>query len=1184
MSKNSFVHLHLHTQYSLLDGAIHLDKLFTRINEFNAGAVAITDHGSMFGVVDFYKKALKNNIKPIIGCEVYIAPDSRFNREYQKDDDKNYHLILLAKDNEGLKNLQYLVSAGFLEGFYYKPRIDKEILEKHSKGIIALSACLAGELPKLIRRDEFEKAIAAAKFYEDLLGKGNFYLELQENGLPEQKIVNNNLIEISKRTGIPLVATNDCHFLGKADYASHQILMCVQTQETANNKGNNMGHTEELYVKTPDEMWNAFKDIPSACFNTIEIAEKCNVKIEFGNLHLPQYSVPQGFDSNSYFEHITFEGLKERLKNIPDEDHQAYYNRLKQETDIIKLKGYAGYFLIVWDFINFAKNNNIPVGPGRGSGAGSLGAYALKITDIDPIRFNLLFERFLNPERESMPDFDIDFCMNKRDEVINYVKGKYGEDRVGQIVVFSTLKARAVIRDVGRVLEIPLKAVDKIAKMIPSTAGMTLKKAIEADPSLKVSIESAPHGTELLEHTLKLEGLLRQTGMHAGGLVIVDKPLVEYVPLCKGVGNEVLTQYEKDALESVGLVKFDFLGLKNLTIIDSAIKLIQAHHNIYIDVTNLPLDDEKTYKSLSRGETTGVFQLESIGMRNLLRKLKPTCIEDIIAVLALYRPGPIGSGMLDDFVMRKNGKQKIDYFFPELEEILRETYGIIVYQEQVMQIAQVIAGYSLGSADLLRRAMGKKKLAEMKKHRNIFLKGSKELNIPGAVNNGYDTEKAEKLFDLMEIFAEYGFNKSHSAAYALLAYQTAYLKTHYPAQYMAALLSCGLEKGEKIEFLIEECKRIGLEVKPPDINKSYKDFTAHDKTITFGLGAIKNVGGNAIENIIQTRNNGGEFKSIYDFSRRVDLFSCNKKVIESLIKAGAFDSFGKKRKELLQVLDIATSESQNKQKLRKQGMVSIDDLLGDIEEDNEEEVFETYPETGEMPENQLLKFEKEVLGFYITKHPLNLYDSVLKKICITIGEARTCGDGQSVKIAGLVKSLKTHITKSNEKMVFLTLEDIDESVDVVVFPNLYKQKMQHFEEDKILLVNGKCSINEENFSIVADEIFDIEEALDRLIESLQININTELISEESVDCLIDIFSSNKGKIPVFFLAENTVSSTHIKAGEDYCVKITPKFVDKLNDLIGPDCLKINLLEKKNKRGLREIFNFAENHVKDSGHL
>jgi len=1157
MSKKDFVHLHLHTQYSLLDGAIHIEDLFKKIHQFGSKSVAITDHGSLFGVPDFYKQALKNKIKPIIGCEVYISPGSRNDRKYAKDEIKNYHLILLAKNNKGLKNLQYLVSKGYLEGFYYKPRIDKEILSEYSEGLIGLSACMAGEPARHILRNDFKRTCDAAKEYEDILGKDNYFLEIQENGLDDQQIINKGLIDVSKKTSIPLVATNDCHFLNKDDYASHKILMCIQLQMTMSNQNKSLGHPAELYVKSPDEMWEDFKDLPEACLNTLRIAERCNVSMEFGNLHLPHYNVPDNYTLNSYLEHVVREGLHQRLANIPVENHPAYHNRLENELKIITMKGYAGYFLIVWDFIKYAKEHNVPVGPGRGSGAGSLAAYALKITDIDPIRFNLLFERFLNPERKSLPDFDVDFCMNKRENVINYVKEKYGKEKVGQIVVFSKLKPRATIRDVGRVLEIPLSIIDKLAKKIPGTPGMTMKKALSIDKSLKENITSIERGEELLLHTLKLEGLLRQTGMHAGGIVIVDKPLVEYVPLCKGQNNEMLTQYEKDTLEDIGLVKFDFLGLKNLTIIDYAIKLIKQNCETTVDLDTLPLDDKKTYELLSKGDTTGIFQLESPGMRNLLKKLKPTLFEDIIALVALYRPGPIGSGMLDDFVLRKHGQQAIQYPLPVLEDILKETYGIIVYQEQVMQIAQIIAGYSLGNADILRRAMGKKKIEEMKQQREIFIHGNSKMEIHGAIKNGFNAKKAEKIFDLMEMFAEYGFNKSHSAAYAMLAYQTAYLKTHYPVEYMAALLSCELDKGDKIVAFIEECKKMNIKILPPDINESYKDFTIDKDSIRFGLAAIKNVGVVAIENIIKYRENHDIFTDIYDFCKKIDLFSCNRKVIESLVKAGAFDVFGKNRKQHLQILDQALEEGHNNQKLKKQGVTSIDELLNNI--DDTAKADEYYPDIPEMAEKDLLQFEKEVLGFFITSHPLSAYSTFLEPLTRKTSEQDTFKENSKVSIGGLVKNIKIHITKNNAKMAFFTLEDLEGEIDIVLFPKIYNKNIQHLEEDNLLIVKGSFSTTEKGGSLLADELLDIDNAIEHLAKQIIIKLSLLGFTEERINSLKSLLTRYKGKMPVILeVTKPSKFIATIRLTKSYNIKPVPIFFKQLEDLIGVDCYKINL--------------------------
>lgn len=1155
-----FVHLHLHSQYSLLDGAILIPDLMDKLKEQKAKACAITDHGTMHGIVDFYKQCIKKEIKPIIGCEVYVAPDDRRNREYSSGEDKNYHLILLAKNNKGLQNLQHLVSIAQLEGFYYKPRIDKEILSQYSEGLIGLSACLAGEPPRHIVRGDYQKAIASAKQYEEILGKGNYYLELQDNGIEEQKIVNNQLINISRNEDIPLVATNDCHYLNLGDHTSHQILMCIQMQATISSKNKLEFHSDRLYVKSPEEMWRSFDNCSEALVNTVKIAEMCNVNMEFGNVHLPVFEVPEGYTPETYFEHVARQGLHKKISHFSVEKQKIYYARLEFEIEIIKLKGYASYYLIVWDFINFAKNNNIPVGPGRGSGAGSLAAYAMGITDIDPIRFNLLFERFLNPERKSMPDFDIDFCKNKREQVINYVIEKYGKDRVAQIVTFGQLLARGVIRDVGRVLEIPLKTVDKIAKLIPESPGMTLKKALSSDPTIEQEIENIPSGKELLTHAKKLEGLLRQTGMHAAGVVISDKPIINYVPLCRGQNNEVVTQFEKNTLEEIGLVKFDFLGLKNLTVIDYAVNKIREKEKDF-DIKDIPLDDSLTFELLSNGYTTGVFQLESPGMKNLLKKLRPSTFEDIVAVVALYRPGPMGSGMLDDFVKRKHKEQEITYFIPELEEILRDTYGIIVYQEQVMQIAQVIAGYSLGSADLLRRAMGKKKPEEMQKHKEIFLYGDEKLNIPGAKKKGFDLKKSEEIFDLMAKFAEYGFNKSHSAAYAMVTYQTAYLKAHYPMEYMSALLSNEVDKGDKVVVFIEECKRMGIKVLPPDINESYKDFTIDEHSIRFGLGAIKNVGSGAIDIIVEERENNGQYKNISDLCKRIDLRQVNRKVLESLIKAGALDCFGKKRSQLLNVLDDVLSNSQKHQKMAMQGIVTVFDLLSDMheEENNTDDI--DYPDIDEIPESELLKHEKEVLGFYVSSHPLSKYQYLLGLMTINLSQLEEMQHDSQVTIGGIVKDVKYHLTKSQEKMAFITVEDLEGVCDVVVFPKLFAQNVRHIEEDKIIIVKGRCNINEDRKSVVAEEIYDIAEALEKLTEYIVIKINPVGMTKEKIAEIKQAVTINKGGIPLkFAIKREDKYEVILSASESFHVKPKVSLFKQIEDFIGED--KIEFVIKK----------------------
>lgn len=1168
-----FVHLHLHTQYSLLDGAIIVGDLMKKIKEKSFTPICgISDHGTMHGIVDFYKQALANEIKPVLGCEVYVAPDSRFNTSYERGQDKNYHLVLHAKNNTGLKNLEKLVSLAQFEGFHYKPRIDKEILAKYSEGLIGMSACLAGEIPKKLMRDRYDEALAAAHQYNDILGKGNFYLEIQENGLEEQLMVNRQIIKMSKETGIPLVATNDCHYLNKGDHTSHQVLICIQTQSTLNTPNKFEIHSDQLWVKSPEEMWQAFGEVPEALTNTLEIAEKCNTSIEFGHLHLPVYEVPEGYTIASYLTHLANEGLVKKLAKIPSEQHDVYHKRLKDELDVIIGKHFDGYFLIVWDFINHAHIVGVPVGPGRGSGAGSLVAYCIGITDIDPIRFHLIFERFLNPERASMPDFDIDFCVRGREEIIKYVRQKYGDDRVSQIITFGKLQGRSTIRDVGRVLEVPLKDVDKLAKAIPNDPGMTLRKALEKDPSLKDNFKEVENGDLILQHAVKLEGLMRSTGMHAAGVVISDAPLEEYVPLCKGQNGEVITQFEKETVEGVGLIKFDFLGLNNLTIIDEAVKLIHKYKSKDFDISKIPLDDKKVFDLLNRGDTTAVFQLESSGMKNLLKKLKPDVFEDIIALVALYRPGPMESGMLDSYVKRKWGEEKVDYIFPQLEWILKETRGVVIYQEQVMQIAQVVAGYSLGSADNLRRAMGKKKAYVMDQQKEIFMKGDGE-KIPGAVKNGYDPKKADDLFDKLAKFAGYGFNKSHSAAYALVSYQTAYLKANYPVEYMAAILSCEIDKGEKIVTFTEECKNMGIDVLPPDINKSGSSFVIDGNSIRFGMGAIKNVGMNAIDAALEVREKDGEFKSIYDFCERVDLRLCNKKVLESLIKAGAFDSTGKNRRQLLQVMEHALEEGQRKQKMSSQGIISLESFLEDAPAAGEES-NDYYPDVEEMPENELLKMEKEVLDFYITNHPLAMYQNILKTFTTPLGDVKVPDSEGHVVVGGLIKNIKNIMTKKGDKMAFVTIEDLSGDIDIVVFPRVFEQYNKHLEADKIVIVAGEVNHKDDEVTLLADKIMDVPEAVTMLTERVIVRLTSTGMTKEIITKLKMIIGTHKGDTPVTLLLERPKTfSVYINAGDDFKVRPDFELYKEIDDLIGKGRYEIKarayVPEEKKKNGYRK---------------
>ena len=1181
--EEKFVHLHLHTQYSALDGAIKIKKLMPRLKELGMASCAITDHGTMSGIVDFYENCKKSDIRPIIGCEFYISPGSLSDRNYERGEISSYHLVLLAENNTGLNNLYQLSTIAYLDGFYRKPRIDKETLAKYSEGVIALSACLAGEIPRKILKSGYKAALEAALEYDKIMGRGNFFLEMQENGIPEQTIVNRQILSISKETGIPVVATCDCHYMHKDDQESHHVLMQVQYSQGSNTEkrekqpslddaqmaldsadsncneedvakryksSDYAEYSDQLYVKSPEEMAKDFAYAPQALENTVKIAQRCNVSIKFGDLHLPKYDVPQGFTIASYFEKLAKDGLTERLKNIPKDKHPTYWQRLEDEIKVIVMKGFDGYFLIVWDFINYSRKEGIPVGPGRGSGAGSLVAYALTITDIDPIRFNLLFERFLNPERVSMPDFDIDFCINGREDVIKYVGEKYGKDRVCQIITFGTLKPRNAVRDVGRVFDIPLSDVDKIAKAIPDGPSISsFDKAFDADPSLVNVFENYPDGKNLLKHAKNIEGLIRQIGVHAAGVIIADKPIKEYAPLCRAPkGDDVITQFEKGTSEKVGLIKFDFLGLKNLTIIDNAVKNIHASGFPDFDINAIPLDDKEVFDLLQKGESTGVFQLESEGMKSLLKKLRPTVFEDIIAVNALYRPGPINSGMLNDFVDRKHGVQEITYALPELEDILKETYGIIVYQEQVMQIACILGGYTLGSADILRRAMGKKDKNEMARQRIIFLEGNanskseKDKLIPGARALGFNMEKAGAVFDLMEQFAEYGFNKSHSAAYALIAYQTAYLKVKFPHQYMAALISGDLGATDDVIKYIAETERLGIKVLPPDLNKSYIDFRMEGDAIRFGLGAVKSAGTAVLESFIKERNENGPFKSIYDFAKRIDYKNLNRKAVESLIKAGAFDSLGKNRRQYLQVFDSCLDEGHKKSKMKEKGQFTLEDFMS---EDDQEEF---YPDVTEMPEKELLKMEKEVIGFYFSSHPLKEISGLINAIGSNINQIYTMEHDSKVVTAGIIKKVKHHVTKTKrEKMAFITLEDLYGEVDILIFPKTYKNTVHLLEEDRIIAVMGIIDRSDdgEKISIKATDVIELGQAAERFIAGVTMRFNLEKAAVDKTFQLKTVLAKHSGQLPVRLSLEMPHKfNVIVKLPEEF--RISPS-VDFLSD-------------------------------------
>jgi DNA polymerase-3 subunit alpha len=1162
MTKHAdFVHLHLHTQYSLLDGAIRLKDLFRKASEYRMPALAITDHGNMIGAIHFYKEAIKNGIKPILGCEVYVAPGSRLEKPAGNEENA-YHLILLARNRTGYQNLMWLVSEGYQNGFYRKPRIDKEVLIDHADGLIGLSACLHGEISHHLLLGQREKAAHAAKEYAGIFGEGNFYLEIQENGLEKQRTVNEGMVRLSEELSLPMVATNDCHYLRKEDAAAHEVLLCVQTGKTLGEENRFRFSTDQLYLKSPDEMIRSFSQLPEAVRNTIEIAERCNLQLDFSKTYLPTYDVPEGDGLDSYLRKEAEKGLQNRfaLGRIPQEKEAAYRARLEEELEIIIRMGYAGYFLIVWDFIHWAKSQEIPVGPGRGSGAGSIVAYALGITDIDPIAYGLLFERFLNPERVSMPDFDIDFCMDRRGEVIDYVTQKYsmdkgyGKEAVGQIMAIGSLQARGVIRDVARVLEFPYAEADALAKLVPNELGIKLADAIKREKKFNELAKENSRVRKLLDIALALEGLSRNASTHAAGVVIGDRSLREWTPLYRSDEAEVVTQYDKKMVEEVGLVKFDFLGLRTLTVIDNAVKIINRQRKEEgeaspLHISEIPLDDPAVYELLARGDAMGIFQLESSGMRDLLVKMKPQTFEDIIALVALYRPGPLGSGMVDDFVLRKHGKKEIEYALPELEPILKDTYGVIVYQEQVMEIARVLAGYSLGDADLLRRAMGKKIQAEMDRHKAIFLRGDEKMGVPGAAKKGYDIKKAEKVFEEMAYFAGYGFNKSHSAAYALIAYQTAYLKAHYKVAFIAALISSDMDNTDKVVQYISECRVQGIDILPPDVNESYTEFTVEENKIRFGLAAVKNVGQGAIEEVLKARETGGRFHSLFDFCERVDLKKVNKRVLEGLIKCGAFDSTGAKRAQLMGVYERAMESAQRVQKDRELGQGSLFDSgpgAGEGASDH------SLPEIEEWHENQLLRFEKESLGFYISGHPLARCTGEMKSLAnADTLRLQSLPDNKEITLCGVINACKKKVTKKGDKMAVLSLEDLQGSVEVLVFPKVYEKAQEVLESDLPLWVKGRIKKDEKGVAIISDEIALLKEVRVREAYRVDVRLKSPGLSDDHLVKIRDVLMEYKGNCGVYIHIEiPNHSEAVISVGDEIRVAPSDRMIMAIERVAG----------------------------------
>ena len=1060
----NFVHLHVHTEYSLLDGSNKIKEYVARVKELGMNSAAITDHGVMYGVIDFYREARAQGIKPILGCEVYVAPGSRFDKEAAGGEDRYYHLVLLAENNQGYQNLMKIVSTGFVEGFYYKPRVDKEVLRKYHEGIICTSACLAGEVQKYIQRGMYEEACRSAKEYEEIFGKGNFFLELQDHGLPEQKQVNQALLRMSRELGIELVATNDIHYTYAEDVKPHDILLCLQTGKRLSDEDRMRYEGGQYYVKSPEEMARLFPYALQALENTQKIADRCNVEIEFGVTKLPKYDVPEGYTSWEYLNKMCWDGFAERY---PDDDGHLK-DQLTYELSIIQKMGYVDYFLIVWDFIKYARDHGIAVGPGRGSAAGSLVSYTLGITNIDPAKYQLLFERFLNPERVSMPDIDVDFCFERRQEVIDYVVRKYGKDRVAQIVTFGTLAARGVLRDVGRVMDLPYAFVDSIAKMVPQELNITLDKALQMNPEFRNLYETNEQVKELVDMSKRLEGLPRHTSMHAAGVVISQKAVDEYVPLSRASDGSVTTQFTMTTLEELGLLKMDFLGLRTLTVIQNAVQMAEKSSGAKIDIDHIDYDDKAVLDSLGTGKTDGVFQLESTGMKNFMKELKPQSLEDIIAGISLYRPGPMD--FIPQYIRGKNNPDSITYDCPELESILEPTYGCIVYQEQVMQIVQKLAGYTLGRADLVRRAMSKKKAAVMQQERQNFVYGNEAEHVPGCISNGIPEKVANKIYDDMIDFAKYAFNKSHAAAYAVVAYQTAWLKYYYPVEFMAALMTSVIDNSTKVSEYILVCRQMGIQILAPDINESVGVFSVSDGAIRYGLNAIKSVGKPVIEELIREREAGGTFKDLADFIDRTSGKEVNKRTVENFIKAGAFDSFGANRRQMMMIYGQMMDDVAQKKKKDFAGQMSLFDFAA---EEDKASFKVKIPNVAEYSKEDLLAFEKEVLGFYISGHPLEEYEEQWKNgishvttdfLPVEEGELPKVHDGERAIVGGMITAKTMKATKTNKMMAFLNVEDLVGNVEVIVFPRDYEKNAALLNVDSKVFVSGRISAEEDKAS------------------------------------------------------------------------------------------------------------------------
>ena len=1149
MSK--FTHLHVHTEYSLLDGSAKINDLLDRTKELGMESIAITDHGAMFGVIDFYKAAKDKGVKPIIGCEVYVAARTRFDKE--PIDARSYHLVLLAENNEGYQNLIKMVSLAYIEGFYRRPRIDLDLLRENHTGLIALGACLAGPVSRKLLNDEYDAAKEMALTLEEIMGKGNFFLEIQDHGMQQQQKVNQLTLRLADELDIPLVATNDVHYIQAEDANPHEVLLCIQTGKTMEDEDRMVYEGGQFYLKSPEEMAKLFPYAQEALANTNKIAERCNVSFTFHELKLPKFDVPDGKTAEQYLRELCYAGLHKRYNPVTKE----LEDRLEYELGIIIQMGFVDYFLITGDFIRYAKDQGIPVGPGRGSAAGSIVAYTLEITNIDPIKYQLLFERFLNPERVSMPDIDIDFCYERRQEVIDYVIRKYGADRVSQIITFGTLAAKAAIRDVGRAINMPYAEVDKVAKMIPNELKITIKKALEMNSDLKALYESDEKVKYLIDTSMKLEGLPRHSSMHAAGVVISNRPVMEYVPLSASDGA-VTTQYTMTTLEELGLLKMDFLGLRTLTVIDNAVKLVEKNHGIKIDIDHIDDADPKVYELIASGSTEGIFQLESAGMKNFMKELKPNCLEDIIAGVSLYRPGPMD--FIPKYIAGKEDMHNITYTHPSLEPILENTYGCIVYQEQVMQIVRDLAGYSLGRSDLLRRAMGKKKIAVMNKEREIFLHGDGE-TVPGCVANGIPEEVANQIFDEMVDFAKYAFNKSHAAAYAVVAYQTAYLKTYYKVEFMAALMTSVMDNSSKITGYIDTCRKMDIKVLPPDINEGHAFFDAKDGHIIYGLAAIKNVGKNMIDRIVEEREKGGSFKSLTDFYNRMESKDTNKRSIESLILAGAFDKLGGKRSQYMAVYKQIANGINLSRKNNISGQMDFFGLGGNEAVEDKDHL----PDIPEFDSKDLLNYEKDVMGIYLSGHPLDKVRETLEtytnfksnQLIIREDEEDNVEDGQAVTVGGILVEKKVIFTKMNKKMAFLTLEDTVGTMEVIVFPNLY-EKFARINEERVFVVKGRVSIKEEtNAVILADDLTTLENILDPGCDEphILLRLDEDLRTPEVRNGLLHIFMRYSGNTKI--IVENTEDGTKKPFPHKYNVTISEALIKELADLIGENHIIVN---------------------------